>query len=102
VNTDDRTLLEYLAPVTERNRRGSGQVRVLAWNHLLGYLEELLSELPPDRDPHLVRFPDSMRRQVPAGLARYGYTVHRSQRDGAAAERYLAAYQQWLGADAQP
>ena len=68
---------------------------MLAWRPLLEYLEELLAELPPDRDPYLAELPASTKRQVHAGLARYGYTVHRMLGDPVAADRYRSAYERW-------
>ncbi|MBD3299602.1 MAG: hypothetical protein GF341_13175 [candidate division Zixibacteria bacterium] len=96
-NTDDRTVLEYTAPVTERNSRGSGKTAVLAWRPLLQYLEGLLEDLPPENDPYLRDIDPSLVRQVYAGVAQYGYTVHRILGNEQAADRYQAAFQQWLG-----
>jgi spermidine synthase len=96
INTDDRTILEYLAPVTERNSRGARRSPVLAWVQLLEYLEGLLAELPAEADPHLTRLAPPQRREVHAGLAQYGHVVYRMLEDPAQARRYREAYERWL------
>jgi spermidine synthase len=97
VNTDDRTLLEYVAPKTERNSRGAGQTQVLAWRPLLDFCEQLLSELPPEDDPYLREIPPAARNQVRAGLAYYGFVVHQQTGDAARAQHYFDRYQKLVG-----
>jgi hypothetical protein len=97
VNTDDRTLLEYMAPVTERDSRGARRTATLAWEALLAFSERLMEALPPDRDPHLVRLTPAQRRQVHAGVAYYGHVVSRETGQAARAAAYLAEYRRRLG-----
>lgn len=98
LNTDDRTVLEYLAPVTERNSKGARTQPVLAWTELLRFCEELLAAAPPETDPHLARATPAERAQVRAGTAFYGYEVMRRLGDDAAARAYRQRYQELLAA----
>jgi spermidine synthase len=102
LNTDDRTVLEYVAPITERNARGAGTSRVLAWDTLLAFCEGLLGELPPERDPHLVRLSDDERSQVRAGLALYAYALHSRLGDDVSARSYLEEYRAHLPGGESP
>ena len=90
-NTDDRTMLEYSAPVTERNSKGSGLTQTLAWVPLLSYTESMQG-VPGD--PQLTDLDAAARRQVPAGTAYYGYQVMRRLERPADANQYLRRYQE--------
>jgi spermidine synthase len=96
LNTDNRTVLEYVAPMTERNRRGEGTTRVLAWDQLLSFCDGLLRALPPGDDPYLVRLAPADLAQVRAGLAYYGYEVYSRTGEKERASAYLAEYQSLL------
>lgn len=93
LNTDDRTILEYIAPITERNARGAKETQVLAWSPLLDFCQGLMEELPPERDPYLALVGTSRRAQVRASLAYYGYALHSQLNNDAAARSYLQVYQ---------
>ena len=93
LNTDDRTVLEYVAPMTERNRRVQDGTEALAFLPLLRFAEGLLAEVPPEHDPALSRLPVSDRSQVRAGLAYYGYTTHKQLGRETEAQAYLDQYQ---------
>ncbi len=56
VNTDDRPVIEYLAPMTER-RQTVGQSAWLVGFDLLSWFEDVLRHAPPTRDPYLSRHP---------------------------------------------
>lgn len=96
VNTDDRTILEYLAPVTERNAKGARTATALAGEPLLRHTERLLEASPPESDPYLERATPAEVRHVRAGTAYYGYEVMRRLGRTDEAERYLAAYRNLL------
>jgi spermidine synthase len=96
LNTDDRTWLEYSAPVTERNSKGNRTTPVLAWEPLLRFCEELQAGAPADVDPFLGDAGAAERAQVPAGTAFYGHEVMRRLGRTAEAERYLARYQAFI------
>ncbi len=102
INTDNRTLLEYMAPITERNSRGARETSVLAWYALLNYLEATVAKHPPEDDPFLKGIPPEMTRQVRAGVAYYGYSVYNSDGKQASAQRYLAEYQKWIASPDSP
>ena len=57
VNTDDRTILEYMAPVTERNSRGARRSTVLAWLPLLSTWRNPSSRCLPTAIPTWSSFP---------------------------------------------
>lgn len=95
-NTDDRTVMEYSAPVTERESKGAGTENVLAWGHLLRFCEELHRAVPPEDDPYLANATPAQLRQVRAGTAYYGYEVMRRTGREAEAAEYLRAYQSYL------
>ncbi len=101
INTDNWTVLEYTAPVTERDSRGAGRTQTLAWGKLLEFSEGLLAALPPERDPHLARLSPRQRHQVHAGVAYYGHVVSREQGRSQEAEAYLSTYRRWLGPAAE-
>ena len=88
LNTDDRPVIEYLAPKSE-----VGADRFVGMR-LAAFFERLLALTPPDRDPALANFPPSERRYVGAGLAFYKFHVFRdaAMPDSARAslERFLA------------
>ncbi|MDP6114324.1 MAG: fused MFS/spermidine synthase [Planctomycetota bacterium] len=72
INTDDRPLIEYLAPMTQRNQT-VGRASWLTGSDLLGLLEKLNTRTPPDKDPMLVKLTSRQKRTVQEGLK-----VHRS------------------------
>lgn len=96
LNTDDRTVLEYMAPVTERQAKGSHQREVLAWEPLLHFCQELHERVPPESDPYLRTAPPEMTREVRAGTAYYGYEVMRRTGRSAEAARYRRQYERLL------
>ena len=71
INTDDRPLIEYLAPITHRRADTRG-ASWLTGEHLIAWLEELQAAVPPESDPYLARFPEAQR-----GYARVGLISHR-------------------------
>jgi len=96
LNTDDRTPLEYLAPVTERNSKGAREKPVLAWTNLVRYCEKLLSALPPREDPYLAEVDDAAVNQVLAGLAYYEAETHRREGREAESRAALKRYERLL------
>jgi len=93
LNTDDRTVLEYVAPMTERNRGKGDGTEALAFLPLLEFATELLAAVPPERDPQLSRLPPPAVSQVRAGLAYYGYTTNKRLGREREAQAYLEQYQ---------
>ena len=92
VSDDDRTPLEFLTPVTERNTRGAGREGVLAGEVLAAWLADLHRRQTVDGDPYLAPLAEKWRRQVRAGLAFYRHEAARRAGDAAAAAGYLERY----------
>jgi spermidine synthase len=90
LNTDDRTRLEYSAPMTERESKGAGRLPVLAWETLLRYCEDLQAS---QEDSFLSEAKREQKDQVLAGTAYYGYEIMRRMGRSDDAARYLELYQ---------
>ncbi len=73
VNSDDRPLLEYQAPISER-REAAGRGSWLISTELIEFLEELLHAAPPERDFNLKMLPEKK-----GDFIRAGYNFHRFQ-----------------------
>ncbi len=84
INTDDRPLVEYLTPVTQREERAGAT----AWfnsTELADFFRRLLALAPPARDPHLRLLTAAQRDFVVAGLHYYdGAVARRLGRDAEA------------------
>ncbi len=65
VNTDNRPLIEYLAPVTPHTTPWFVSRR------LATFYEQLLRALPPEKDPYLERLSEEQRGYVVAGMRHY-------------------------------
>ena len=88
VNTDDRPLVEYLAPVTQREER-AGTTGWFDSTELATFLRRLAASAPPARDPHLALLSAAQRDFVTAGLSYYqGAVASRLGRD-AEADRHF-------------
>ncbi len=75
INTDNRPLIEFRAPVTIRNIF-AGHVRAMNGDQLHDYFAALISRTPPDRDPYLKDATPADGEMVLAGLALFGDTVY--------------------------
>ncbi len=67
INTDDRPLVEYLTPVTQREER-TGATEWFNSAELAAFLRHLHELVPPERDPHLRLLTAAQRDFVVAGL----------------------------------
>ena len=76
INTDDRPLVEYLAPVTHREER-AGTAGWFNSADLAAFLRRLTELAPPARDPHLALLSAAQRDFVTAGLSYYEGAVAR-------------------------
>lgn len=76
VNTDNRPLIEFKAPLTIRNIF-SGHVRAMNGDLLHDYFAALLSQTPPDKDPFLSQTTVADRQLVLAGQALFGAEVYK-------------------------
>ncbi len=88
INTDDRPLVEYQAPVTQREQRAGAT----GWFNLaeLGdFFRRLMELAPPGRDPHLTLLTSSQRELVTAGRYYYeGVVASRLGHDADAETRF--------------
>ncbi|MCY4024772.1 MAG: fused MFS/spermidine synthase [Acidobacteria bacterium] len=88
INTDDRPLVEYLAPVTQREER-AGTTDWFRSTELAAFFRRLAELAPPARDPHLALLSASERDFVTAGLSYYQGAVARRLGRDAEAERHF-------------
>jgi spermidine synthase len=77
LNTDDRPVLEYIAPVTHRQQR-IGAARWFNAFDLLAFSSDLLAAVPPEADPYLARLDSAQRDWVWTGHHRYARVVRQS------------------------
>jgi spermidine synthase len=85
INTDDRPLIEYLAPVTHR-RAGANRASWLIRAELVTFFEELRAACPPERDPYLSRLTPQEHGYVDAG-----FLTHRAKTEKDLGEESTAA-----------
>jgi spermidine synthase len=89
INSDDRPLIEYRAPISQRLHE-AGKTNWFVGQELLHFLELGLKHSPPEHDPYLQRNTPRAQQHVQAGLYFY-----RAQILGMAGEDAIA--QQVLG-----
>jgi len=65
--TDDRPLIEYLAPITQR-RVEAKKATWFIGSALIDFLEEIRRRVPPDQDPYLGNLTEKQRGYTEAGL----------------------------------
>jgi len=80
VNTDDRPLIDFHAPIIQRRVR-AGRAKRLTGRAYLGLLESMAEAVLPEVDPFLARVPDAERRFVRAGLELHRARVFRAAGD---------------------
>ncbi len=101
VNTDDRPLVEYLAPVTQREER-AGTTGWFDSAELAAFLQRLAQSAPPERDPHLALLTAAQRDFVTAGLSYYrGAVASRLGRD-AEADRHFRDFARRIPIEFRP
>jgi spermidine synthase len=77
LNSDDRPVVEYLAPITQRERR-DGEGGWFTSLRLAEWYEELFRGMPPERDPLLGQLSEEEVRFVRAGLSLFKSRAYRS------------------------
>ena len=97
LSTDDRLPLEYLAPRTERDSKGSKTATTLVFEPLARFCQWVLEQSPPSADPYLAGVANRSRAQVHAGLAYYYYEALRRTGREREARAQLARYRAILG-----
>ena len=73
VNTDDKPLVEYLAPISHRDSAG------LSRNQLVDFFAALLRDHPPQDDPYLSELSEEDIKQVYAGFELFSLLVARQE-----------------------
>ena len=101
INTDDRPLVEYLAPVTQREER-AGTAGWFNSNELADFLRRLAELAPPARDPHLRRLTAAQRDFVTAGLSYYEGAVARQLGRDAEAEAHFRDFARRIPIEFRP
>lgn len=90
VNTDDRAVIEYLAPAAQWGGGAPGRTSWFVAMPLVRFVERLQGMVPPDRDPYLSALSPGERRYVAAGAAYYRAIVLGLADEETAARRALA------------
>ncbi len=101
ISTDDRRPLEYLAPRTERDSKGSGEKSTLAFNFLARFCDRILSLSDPVNDLFLARVTDRGFREIEAGLEIYKHETYRRMGRAEAAQLALRRYQDLISEEPQ-
>ena len=84
VNTEDRPVIEFLAP-----RSASDPASRFTGVRLARFYDQLLATVPPETDPALARLPERERHFVRAGLAFYKYHLFSEANQPAVAREFL-------------
>lgn len=92
VNTDDRPIIEYEAPVTHRRSRAKEASWFLG-EELLRFLGNLWVAAPPENDPYLSGLSHSERDVVRAGLSLYLARVLEKAGDERRASKAMREYE---------
>lgn len=74
LNTDDRPIIEYEAPIRQRRSRATGEGRLVG-GRLVSMLAEILATAPPERDPYLTALSPPERQLVRGGLSLYASQI---------------------------
>ena len=87
IHTDDRPVIEYVAPVSHRNAR-AGRAEWFTHTQLINFFEQLLEATPPAVDPYLERVDAATRGFVLAGRSYHtGAVLHALGRRAEAQEQ---------------
>ena len=101
INTDDRPLVEYLAPMTQREER-AGTAGWFNSTELADFLRRLAELAPPARDPHLGRLTAAQRDFVTAGLSYYEGAVASQLGRSAEAEAHFRDFARRIPIEFRP
>ena len=97
LNTDDRPVIEYDAPVTY-HRQKAKQASWLEAEELVALYDRLFERVPLERDPHLGRLHEVQRGHVRAGMALYRFSVARKRGRQEEAQRQMDEFQRFVTA----
>ncbi len=91
LNTDDRPVIEYRAPITHRRQRADAATWFVGLD-LMSFMQKLLEITPPEQDAYLQQIPQREWRMVRAGLSLHRARVLKQTNDLIAAEEELSRY----------
>lgn len=91
LNTDDRPIIEFSAPVTHR-AQAAATARWFRGVDLARWYEQLAAEVPLATDPYLARFDASERGYAGAGTSLFASKAALAAGDAAAAEHHAEAF----------
>lgn len=93
VNTDDRPVVEFLAPISQRLNK-AGRIDWLAGEELLHFMEALQKGVPAENDPYLSALSEGKRTLPAAGLHLHKGQLLKQQGKLSAAETEFERYRQ--------
>lgn len=93
LNTDDKPIIEYLAPISER-KRIAGQVSVFNGSQLLTFAQQLRTKAPFEQDEYLHALPYKMNSLPEAGLILHKASVDQMLGDKVRAAAGFKQYHQ--------
>lgn len=91
INTDDRPVIEYLSPITQRTLQ-SANGSYLTGLRLSKFYDELMRLVPPESDPYLQNLPDREITYVRAGLDFFKYHIYREAGQVETAQFFLERF----------
>jgi spermidine synthase len=91
INTDDRPVIEYAAPVAQRNVL-AGSDNWFTGTALMRFFDQLAEAMPPREDPYLANLDAVEVGYVEAGLSYFKRNVANRLGDAAGEQKHLAAY----------
>ena len=97
LNLDDKPIIEYQAPITQRLQKG-GQVHWLAGSPLLSFMRLVQEKTTFENDLYLTNLPDKTRLLPQAGLYLHSAHILKQQGKIAAADAEYSRYQSLLDA----
>jgi len=91
VNTDDRPLIEYFSPITQREEKIGERI----WFNsdlLIDFYNQFAEQVPPRQDPYLRNLSSQQLEYVLAGLSFYKAAAYRKAGNSLEAERFAREF----------
>lgn len=92
INTDDRPIIEYQAPVAQREQAGGERPWFISFP-LAQFQAKLLRTLPPARDPYLAELTPAEREYSLAGMDLFSAMVQRSAGNEEQARKHAETFE---------
>lgn len=96
VNRDDRPIIEYRTPITQRSQGNKEGIRRLAGKDLIDFMAMLQKRLTPQTDPFLERIPAALRQLPLAGLSLHRAKMLEQRGQQGAADKEQSRYRHIL------